>query len=75
MVKVWKDQLHVTNAIRTDAEGIIWKGSFKNSQPDGFMRIRMPNGHGYDGVWEKGDMVRVLSVINKTKSPNHYVVH
>ena len=72
---VWKDQLHVTNAIRTDAEGIIWKGSFKNSQPDGFMRIRMPNGHGYDCVWEKGDMVRVLSVINKTKSPNHYVVH
>ena len=29
----------------------------------------------YDGVWEQGEMVRVLSVRNKTKSPNHYVVH
>jgi hypothetical protein len=72
---VWKDQLHVTNAIRTDSEGIIWKGTFKNQQPDGFMRIQMPNGQGYDGVWEHGEMVRVLSVQNKTKSPNHYVVH
>jgi hypothetical protein len=35
----------------------------------------MPNGQGYDGVWEHGEMVRVLSVRNKTKSPNHYVVH
>ena len=72
---VWSDNVNVEDATRTDSQGIFWKGSLRNLKPEGFMQVRLPNGQEYDGVWESGDMMRVLSVYNREREPKPYVIH
>ena len=72
---VWSDNVNVEDATRTDSQGIYWKGSLRNLKPEGVMHVRLPNGQEYDGVWESGDMMRVLSVHNREREPMPYIVH
>ena len=70
---VWNDNVNVQDATRTDSSGVYWEGSLRNLKPQGIMHIRLPNGQEYDGVWDSGDMLRVLSVHNREREPMPYV--
>ena len=72
---IWSDDVNVEDATRTDSQGVYWKGSLRNLKPEGVMHVRLPNGQEYDGVWESGDMMRVLSVHNREREPMPYIVH
>ena len=72
---VWNDNVNVQDATRTDSSGVYWEGSLRNLKPQGIMHIRLPNGQEYDGVWDSGDMLRVLSVHNREREPMPYIVH
>ena len=71
----WLNELNVKRAIKMDSEGIYWKGNLKNLEPEGFMNVKLPNGHEYDGLWEDGSLLRVLSVQNQTKQTSAYHFH
>ena len=49
-----------------------WYGTLKDLKPDGFMKVRLPNGEKYDGMWKNGQMQRVLSIKNKRNAPTTY---
>jgi len=61
----WVDDMNVDHATTTDSEGIQWYGTLKNLKPQGFMKVQLPNGQKYDGVWLNGKLQRALSVRNK----------
>jgi len=64
--------MNVDQATATDGEGIQWFGKFKNLKPQGFMRVRLPNGQKYDGVWTDGQMQRAFSVRNRRNAETVY---
>ena len=49
--------------------------TFKNLKPQGFMKVRLPNGQKYDGVWTDGQMQRAFSVRNRRNSETVYRFH
>jgi hypothetical protein len=71
----WVDDLNVNQATATDSEGIKWFGTFKNLKPQGFMKVRLPNGQKYDGLWTDGQMQRAFSVRNRRNSETTYHFH
>ena len=71
----WSDNMNVDQATATDGEGIQWYGTFKNLKPEGFMKVRLPNGQKYDGVWNDGQMQRAFSVRNRRNSETVYRFH
>ena len=68
----WSDDMNVDQATATDGEGIKWFGTFKNLKPQGFMKVRLPNGQKYDGVWTDGQMQRAFSVRNRRNAETVY---
>jgi hypothetical protein len=71
----WLDNTSVHYATSTDSEGIQWYGTLKNLKPQGFMKVRLPNGQKYDGVWLNGNLQRALSVRNKRNAEPIYHFH
>ena len=71
----WISDMNVEHATTTDSEGIQWYGTFKNLKPEGFMKVRLPNGEKYDGVWNDGQMQRAFSVRNRRNSETVYRFH
>ena len=71
----WLDDTSVQFATSTDSEGIQWYGTLKNLKPQGFMKVRLPNGQKYDGVWLNGNLQRALSVRNKRNAEPIYHFH
>ena len=71
----WVDDMNVDHAISTDSEGIQWWGAFRNLKPQGFMKVQLPNGHKYDGVWLNGQLQRALSVRNRRNAEPVYHFH
>ena len=71
----WLNEMDVKCARKLDNDGIVWRGTLKNFQPDGFMNVKLPNGHNYDGVFRQGDLLRVISVNNQSKSTDAYRIH
>jgi len=47
----------------------------ENLKPHGFMKVRLPNGKNYDGVWENGSLQRVLSVPKTINEKPIYRIH
>jgi len=68
----WADDMNVVQATATDNEGINWFGTFKNLKPEGFMKVCLPNGEKYDGLWTDGQMQRAFSVRNKRNAETVY---
>ena len=71
----WVDDMNVNHATTTDNEGVQWYGTLKNLKPQGFMKVQLPNGQKYDGVWLNGKMQRALSVRNKRNAEPVYHFH
>lgn len=71
----WINELDVKQAKKVDRDGIYWEGNLENFQPHGFMNVRLPSGYKYDGVFDSGNLLRVLSVNNQSKAPSAYRVH
>ena len=71
----WMDDMNVTYATSTDSQGVQWYGTLKDLKPQGFMKVRLPNGQKYDGVWINGNLQRALSVRNKSGQAPVYHVH
>jgi hypothetical protein len=71
----WLDDTTVNSATINDDQGIQWYGALENLKPHGFMKVLLPNGQNYDGVWLNGDLQRVLSVRNKMNVEPVYRVH
>ena len=72
---IWKDNVNVEKAQKWDVDGAFWKGSLRNLKPQGYMHVRLPNGQHYDGLWENGAMLRVLSVQHQSGEVSPYHVH
>ena len=72
---LWTDNVDVAKAHRIDEAGVQWHGALKNLKPQGFMKIQLPNGEKYDGMWDNGDLLRVLSVKTKTGLDSVYRMH
>lgn len=72
---IWVDNLNVHKATKKDENGVYWKGNLRNLKPQGYMHVRIPNGQEYDGLWENGNMLRAVSVKNKTGPVSPYYVH
>ena len=72
---LWTDNVDVAEAHRIDEAGVQWRGALKNLKPQGFMKIQLPNGEKYDGMWDNGDLQRVLSVKNKMAGEPVYHIH
>ena len=72
---IWVDNLNVHKATKKDENGVYWKGNLRNLKPQGYMHVRIPNGQEYDGLWENGNMLRAVSVKNKTGQVSPYHVH
>ena len=71
----WVDDTNVDHATTTDSEGIRWYGTLKNLKPQGFMKVQLPNGQKYDGVWLNGKLQRALSVRNRRNVEPVYHFH
>jgi len=71
----WADDMNVKQATAIDSDGIMWFGTFKNLKPQGFMKVRLPNGQKYDGLWTDGQMQRAFSVRNRRNSETTYHFH
>ena len=71
----WLDDTSVQFATSTDCEGIQWYGTLKNLKPEGFMKVRLPNGEKYDGVWLNGQMQRAFSIRNRRNAEPVYHFH
>ena len=71
----WVDDMNVDQATTTDNDGIQWFGRFENLKPQGFMKVRLPNGQKYDGVWLNGNLQRALSVRNGRNAEPVYHFH
>ena len=69
----WVDDTNVNFSTSTDADGFQWYGTLRNLKPHGFMKVRLPNGHKYDGVWQNGNLQEAFSIQkNKhTKAVNY----
>jgi hypothetical protein len=52
-----------------------WYGTLKNLKPEGFMKVRLPNGEKYDGVWLNGQMQRAFSIRNRRNAEPVYHFH
>ena len=50
-------------------------GTLKNLKPEGFMKVRLPNGEKYDGVWLNGQMQRAFSIRNRRNAEPVYHFH
>ena len=72
---IWSDNVNVQKAEKWDASGAFWKGNLRNLKPQGYMHVKLPNGQHYDGLWENGSMLRVLSVKNQSKAVSPYHMH
>ena len=75
IVMLWEGYSCVDHAISTDSEGIQWWGIFRNLKHQGFMKVQLPNGHKYDGVWLNGQLQRALSVRNRRNAEPVYHFH
>ena len=53
----------------------IKTGTLKNLKPEGFMKVRLPNGEKYDGVWLNGQMQRAFSIRNRRNAEPVYHFH
>ena len=42
---------------------------------EGFMKVRLPNGEKYDGVWLNGQMQRAFSIRNRRNAEPVYHFH
>ncbi|MDA8853758.1 hypothetical protein N9I71_03790 [Amylibacter sp.] len=58
----WVDDTSVNFSTSTDAHGFKWYGSLRNLKPHGFMKVRLPNGQKYNGVWHNGDLQEAFSI-------------
>ena len=68
----WLDDTNVQFATSTDCEGVQWYGTLKNLKPEGFMKVKLPNGEKYDGVWLDGQMQRAFSIRSKRNAAPVY---
>lgn len=59
---IWSDNVNVQSATITDEHGFQWIGDLHNMQPNGYMKIRRPDGILYDSVWDNGAMLQSLSI-------------
>ena len=59
---IWSDNVNVQSATITDDHGFQWMGDLHNMQPNGFMKIRRPDGILYDSVWDNGAMLQSLCI-------------
>ena len=61
--KSYKGQFHLNSregkGILTKTNGIVYKGDFKNNQPNGFQNIQFANGDQYEGEVIRGVMTGV----------------
>ena len=71
----WIDDMNVDHATTTDSEGIRWNGTLKNLKPQSFMKVQLPNGQKYNGVWLNGNMQHALSVRNRRNAEPVYHLH
>ena len=71
----WVNDTSVHYATSTDDQGVQWYGTLENLKPHGFMKVRLPNGKNYDGVWENGSLQRVLSVPKTINAKPVYHIH
>jgi hypothetical protein len=60
------DDTNVNFSTSTDADGFQWYGTLRNFKPHGFMKVRLPNGHKYDGVWRNGNLQEAFSIQKNT---------
>ena len=69
----WVDDTSVNFSTSTDAHGFQWYGSLRNLKPHGFMKVRLPNGQKYDGVWHNGNLQEAFSIQKNSydKPVNH----
>ena len=70
---VWSKNDNVHNAEKRDIYGFVWQGKFKNLEPDGILKVILPDKKIYDGIWSKGKMVRALGV--QGLEPKPYLIH
>ena len=70
---VWTNDLNVRDAEKRDTYGFIWRGTFKNLEPNGILKVTLPDDTLYDGMWSEGKMVRALSVHGLEPKP--YLIH
>ena len=59
---IWSDNVNVQSAKITDEHGFQWMGDLHKMQPNGYMKIRRPDGILYNSVWDNGAMLQSLSI-------------
>ena len=65
---LWIDDTSVNYSTSTDSHGFKWYGTLRNLKPHGFMKVRLPNGQKYDGIWHNGNLQKAFSIqINSVK--------
>jgi len=62
----WVDDTNVNFSTSTDDEGFVWYGTLRNLKPHGIMKVKLPNGQKYDGVWHNGNLQEAFSIQKKT---------
>jgi hypothetical protein len=71
----WVDDTSVNFSTSTDAHGFQWYGSLRNLKPHGFMKVKLPNGQKYDGVWHNGNLQEAFSIQKNTHSKPVNQIH